>query len=184
MSITTSVFGQKTETLSILKADTTWGKEIIKFPVAWAPKVKYKGFEELRFSPGWKHPESDQFWSYVLAWNVQTDRALTAVEIAANLEYYFDGLMKPNHWAQSFPEPVVVLIKENENGNTTEFKGKMKFFDGFHTGKMITKNILAQQLFCETTGKTIIACRMSIKDFEHTVWKDLDEVKLKQDVCE
>lgn len=172
-------FGQKIEDISLIKADSTWGKEIIKFPIEWAPNLKVKGFEELLFSPKWSDPKSDQFWSLVIAWNIETETPLTLKEIENNFKGYFDGLMKPNHWATEFPNPAVNFTKKLNNN----FNGKMTLFDGFHTGKIINLNIKAEHHFCEKTKKMILVFLISPKEFKNKIWKTLNEVQLKKDFC-
>lgn len=174
---------QDLKDLSIVAADSAWGKEIIKFPVAWAPKMTIEGFEELRFSPGWSKKEDDQFWTYVLSWNITSGSLLTTEEIEQNLEAYFDGLMKPNHWAQHFAEPVVHIVRASQSSSVIGYRGKMKYFDGFHTGKMITTNIMAEQVLCKETNRTLVIFRISPKNFEHPVWNDLHTVVLKKNTC-
>jgi hypothetical protein len=79
--------------------------------------------------------------------------------------------MKPNHWATKFPEPDIHLKRE-KNG----FSGKMTFFDGFHTGKIITINIKGTQHLLEKHQKSIIYFRLSPKNFNHKIWRILQEV--------
>lgn len=168
--------------LKILKADAIWGKEIIKFPVEWAPGMTLDGFEELRFSPEWNKPDSPQFWSLVLAWKVKASQQLTLTEIKHNLKHYFDGLMKPNHWATEFPGPEVTLAFSETEENKL-LVGKMRLFDGFHTGKTIVINMSALQTYCDDTGKTIVIFRFSPKDYEHRIWEELKAITLLPNSC-
>jgi len=168
--------------LKILKADSLWGKEIIKFPVDWAPGMTLNGFEVLRFSPEWNNPGSPQFWSLVLAWKVKVDTLLTLKEIKHNLERYFDGLMKPNHWATEFSGPEVTLAF-SKTEKSKLLVGKMKIFDGFHTGKTIVINMLARQTYCNDEGKTIVVFRLSPKDYEHRIWEELKAITLLPGSC-
>ncbi len=181
--ISTAALCQDLQDLSILAADASYGKEIIKLPVDWAPNMNIEGFEELRFSPGWNELESPQFWSYVLAWNIKRPSPLSTSEIEQNLEQYFDGLMKPNHWATAFPEPVVVLFPSEDKNTKQQFKGRMKYFDGFYTGKMMTTYILAEQTFCATTQRAIVVFRISPKTIDHEVWKELATIQKKPNSC-
>jgi len=41
-----------------------WRKERIKLPPAFAPKMNWKGHEDIRFAPGMFDPKSDSFFSY------------------------------------------------------------------------------------------------------------------------
>lgn len=172
------VYGQVSKGPAIL-SENDWRKEIIKFPIEWAPNVKLEGFEELRFSPFWSNPESDQFWSLVMAWEVDSSVELTVEEVEDNFEAYFDGLMKPNHWATTFPRPAVIFISNPEKDDTHSLIGKMKFFDGFHTGKVITQNIKVEQHFQVALNKTILIFRISPKNFDHKIWNELSNIDRK-----
>jgi len=184
MFCSTIVYSQNETEPSILSAHENWRKEVIKFPIEWAPNLKLKGFEELRFAPAWSDPESDQFWSTVMAWKVNASNKLTKQEIENNFEAYFDGLMKPNHWATTFPRPTVLFIPNPEKEEPQLLIGKMKFFDGFHTGKLMTQNIKVEQHFCETTNKAIILFRFSPMNFDHPIWEKLNNIIRKPTSCE
>ena len=43
------VFGQNTEKESLIKLDTTWGKEVFPFPIGFAQNIEYVGVAEVRF---------------------------------------------------------------------------------------------------------------------------------------
>ena len=170
-------FSQGKEGLSIFKNSENWKQEIIKFPIIWAPKLKVSGFEELLFTPKWSDSTNDDFWSLIIGWKISAISSLTIKNIEYNLKSYFDGLMKPNHWAVKFSEPEI-HFKRDQNG----FSGKMTFFDGFHTGKIITVNILVNQHFFKKSQKSIIIFRLSPKSFQHKVWKKLQKIKLESNV--
>ncbi len=171
-----SSFSQEGKDLTIFENSKKWKQEIIKFPLDWAPKLNLTGFEELLFSPKWKDTKSDDFWSLVIGWKVNATLPLPLKTIEYNLYSYFDGLMKPNHWAQKFPAPIVHLRK-NKHG----FYGTMTFFDGFHTGKVIIVNILGTQKFYKEYNKSVVSFRLSTKKFHHKVWNKLTSIKIKRD---
>lgn len=168
--------GKEKEELSIFENPNNWKQEIIKFPIDWAPKLKLTGFEELLFTPKWSDPQSDEFWSLLIGWKVNTNAPLTLKEIEYNLYSYFDGLMKPNHWAKKFPEPKVIL-KNHKNS----FNGIMTFFDGFHTGKVITVNIQGDQHFFKDHKKSIVSFRLSPQNYNSEVWNSLNNIKPKKE---
>jgi len=168
-------FSQKKEDFSIFENTKNWEREIIKFPLDWAPKLNLIGFEELLFSPKWTDIKSNDFWSLLIGWKVNATSSLSLKTIEYNLYSYFDGLMKPNHWAQKFPEPIIHLRK-NMNG----FYGTLTVFDGFHTGKVMVINVLGAQYFNKKQKKSIITFRLSPKGFQHTIWKRLNRIKLKK----
>lgn len=162
---------------SILETDDTWGKEIIEFPIEWAPEMNVQGFEELRFAPEWNKPDSDQFWSLVIAWKVQAEKPLTLLEIEQNMEAYFSGLMKPNYWATTFSEPNVLFLTTGVSAKGTSFKGKMKFFDGLHTGKLVAVNVDGDQFYDASLKSSMVVFYISPKNLGHPIWKDLKTIK-------
>lgn len=172
------------DTPDILQSKDGWGKEIIVFPIDWAPKMNVKGYEDLRFAPAWSKPDHEQFWSLIMGWKINTTKELSLKTLHSNLEGYFDGLMIPNHWAQDFPKPTLEFFTYTKTEQGTKFKGKMTIFDGFHTGKTITLNILGAQKLCETTGKSVITFRFSPKEFSHQVWKELNGIIFLESACD
>jgi len=85
------IYGQ--ENAGILKAPDTWQREIIPFPLSFAPTIDFAGFEDLRFSPGWSDPGSQEFWTYSFAWYIELDSAMTEKKLAHYFNLYYDGLM-------------------------------------------------------------------------------------------
>ena len=183
LSLSVAVDAQEKDQRSIVKADSTWSTEIIPFPIEWAPKIKYIGFEELRFAPNWNDTKHQEFWTLVLSWQVETKTELPLNDLHFNLNHYFTELMKPNHWAQEFPDPVLQLNDLEVHKNETAFKGTMTFFDGFHTGKVITVNILGSQTLCKTSGKSFVVFRLSPKAYNEPIWDELNAISLKDDGC-
>jgi hypothetical protein len=169
-------FAQDDKDFKIFKNTKNWKREMIKFPVEWAPTLNVTGFEELLFTPKWSDSKNEEFWSLVIGWKIDTSNALELKKIESNFKAYFDGLMIPNHWAKKFPKPVV-NFKKSENG----FVGKMTFFDGFHTGKVITVNIKGKQLFSQKNNESVIVFRLSTKEFSNKVWNSLNDIQLTQE---
>ena len=168
-------YSQEKGKFVIFENSENWKREVIKFPIDWVPKLNLTGFEELLFSPNWKDSKSSDFWSLVMGWKVKATSQLTLKEIEYNLNSYFDGLMKPNHWAKKFPEPKIYL-RNNKNG----FYGTMTVFDGFHSGKLLILNILGEQIFDKKQKKSIITFRLSPKKYQHKIWETLNSFKLKR----
>ncbi len=174
-----ATFGQEKKELSIIKNTKNWSKEIIKFPIDWVPEIDAKGFEELLFSPKWSNKKSDEFWSLVMSWNIKSKSKLSKKKIAYYFKSYFDGLMEPNHWAKEFPKPKVTFKRSSKR----KLSGNMTFFDGFHTGKVITVNIEVEQYFCKENNNVFIIFRISPKAQNHPIWKNLYQLKLQTNIC-
>src|SRR5262245_62014555 len=71
-----------------------WGKETIKLPPAFAPDMKWKGSEELRFAPGMFKADSDTFFSYALLFWLPDDQKIDSETMQRELLEYYRGLAK------------------------------------------------------------------------------------------
>ena len=71
---------------------TKWGGERIALPPAFAPGMKLKGIEEIRFAPGMFKPDSDSFFTYVFLFAVSDDQKLTKDVIQKETLVYYQGL--------------------------------------------------------------------------------------------
>ncbi|WP_040248938.1 hypothetical protein [Psychroserpens mesophilus] len=174
---------QETDQLHIILVDSSWGKEIIKFPIDWAPKLTLEGFEELHFAPQWSNEEHEEFWSLVMAWKVKTISEIPLYELEFNLIHYFDGLMKPNHWANEFPIPLAEFSHPVTTTNGFRFAGKLTFFDGFHTGKIIKINFLGHLISCKQTKESVIVFKFSPKNYNEPIWDKLNKISVIKEIC-
>jgi hypothetical protein len=94
LSFSIVAFGQQKEEISLIQADSTWGREIIQLPFWFAPEINYTGHEDIRFAKGWEDINSVGFWTYVFAWDINLKTNPTAQFFEDNFKLYFDGLMK------------------------------------------------------------------------------------------
>jgi hypothetical protein len=71
-----------------------WAKESIALPPAFAPDMKWKGVEELRFAPGMFKADSDSFLSYTLLFWLPDDQKIDGKTMEQELLAYYRGLAK------------------------------------------------------------------------------------------
>lgn len=71
---------------------TEWKGERIALPPEFAPKMKLKGIEEIRFAPGMFKPDSDSFFSYAFVFEISQDQKLTRDVIHQETLVYYRGL--------------------------------------------------------------------------------------------
>ncbi|MCK0110169.1 hypothetical protein MWU58_12750 [Flavobacteriaceae bacterium S0825] len=176
-------YSQEEESLEVFTTDSTWIKEIIKFPINFAQDINYEGFEDLRFPQGWSNQESPNFWSYVWAWNINGIEKPSESDLEKNVQLYFDGLLGLDFYKINdvkTPKTNAVFIKK---GNT-QYVGKVKTIDTRYTKLPMTLNVLVEYYYCEIQKKTIMVFRYSPKPFDNAVWYKLNEVKLRADACE
>ena len=71
-----------------------WSGETIKLPPGFAPDMKLKGSEHIRFAPGMMKPDSDSFFSYAFAFELQPKPVLTEAVVREEFLKYYRGLCK------------------------------------------------------------------------------------------
>ncbi|QXP72549.1 hypothetical protein H0I31_02275 [Tenacibaculum sp. AHE15PA] len=176
----TTIFSQKDE-FNLIALDSTWGQEVLRFP---ARHMNYIGVGDIRFPPkGWIKPEHTFFWSYTYAWNINVNRKITEEELTLDLVKYFNSLNKVDMNAtadKKYASAKITSIKKTKS--TTFFKGYINTFDRFATNKLITLNVLIESNYCKKEKKTVILFKFSPKEFNHKVWKTLNEIKLHTSV--
>lgn len=180
-------FGQEEKSLGVLKSDTTWLKEIIEFPIGFAPEIKYTtGYEDLRFAKKWRDKTHDDFWCYMFAWHIKTHEKQTVEILEANIKSYYDGLMGVVNKKKDFkvPETTVLFIKTEDNNEDSDFIGKLYVYDSFTLEAMITLNVKAKVHYCEQNESTTILFRLSPQSFKHQTWERFNEVTLIDNLCE
>ena len=91
--LTPSAAGQPDkETPYQIPTPTGWAKETIALPPAFAPDLKWKGTEELRFAPGMFKAYAPDFFSYALLFWLPDDAAIDAKTMERELLAYYRGL--------------------------------------------------------------------------------------------
>ncbi|EDP70821.1 hypothetical protein FBALC1_08678 [Flavobacteriales bacterium ALC-1] len=180
------VFAQDEKGLDILEADSTWLKEIIKFPLSFAQDINYKGYEDLRFAKNWSKPEGSEFFTYAFVWNINLTEMPTKIMLEANMKLYYDGLMTAVNKDANLAVPESIMNfkeKATTNKSLPAFTGEMKVYDSFFTKKVITLFADVETIYCKAQNKYLILFRVSSLDFENSIWKKLLNVTLIKNAC-
>lgn len=173
----TVLYSQDEAQLYVLETPTTWKTELFTFPIGFAQDIAYEGFEDARFPEGWNKENNLNFWSYVFAWSINSNKELTENELETNLQLYFDGLMNAKGCTTA------LFVKKINSVGVSKFIGKIKTTDAFFTKKPLTFNVVVDTYYCQLQKKLILIFRFSPKAFESSVWNTLKEVKLRADSC-
>jgi len=75
-----------------LAAPEGWGGETIQLPPKFAPDMKLKGSEHIRFAPGMMKPTSDSFFCYAFVFELKAEPALTEAVLKEEFLKYYRGL--------------------------------------------------------------------------------------------
>jgi len=178
-------FGQKKEEINLIQADSTWGKEIIKIPFWFAPEINFKGNEDIRFAKGWEEIDSAGFWTLVFVWDMNLNTKPTTKFFEDTIKLYFDGLMKVVNEDKELiiPKTNTSFLENKTNNGITTFTGFVETYDAFTTKKMITLQVTIESYYCEKNKNHIPLFRFSPQTFKHTIWKELNKIKLRETVC-
>lgn len=168
---------------ALVKADSSWGKEVFNFPLSFAPEIKYSGTEEAWFPKGWAHKDSASFWSYAFAWKIETKAALTPTDLENDLQYYFDGLMSDRLGLskEKVPATIALLIQTASPENSSYFTGKVQIYDAFTLKKNLVLHVTVEQLFCKQRLHSILLFRFSPKETGHAIWEKLNKLTIHQE---
>ena len=177
MSIWLSVNAQNhsEQEIGVLESDSTWLKEIIRFPIGFAPEITYEGYEDLRFSKKWRDNAHEDFWCYMFVWHVENSQELSTTNLEQQMKFYYDGLMKAVNKKKDFevPETTVLFIKNEGDNRDVDFIGKLQVYDSFNTEAMITLNVRVKTHHCVGTKTTDIVFRFHRKALIMKFGKDL-----------
>ena len=59
----------------------------------------------------------------------------------------------------------------------------MKIYDRFATNSVITLHVTLKSYYCKKKNMTTLVFRVSTKEFNQKIWKELKSVKLNDNLC-
>jgi len=166
----------------------TWRSERIPFPLGFAPELKYKGFEELRFGPGMFQPKSDTYWTYVFFWWIEGDVNLGQQQLEQDLDNYYRGLSRAvggrkfKIETSKVASSVTAVVQKNLDDPI--FTGTLNTYDAFATGKLLKLNLEISRRHFAKLNRTFYFFAVSPKPRNEPVWKQMQAIgssfKVKQ----
>ena len=164
------------EKVSSIKIVTpkTWGKEIIQLPPSFAPDMKYRGIEDIRFAPGMFKPESSSFFTYVFLLDGKCGDKLDKKTVETEIMAYYKGLAKAVG-GKKFKIDTDAFKIDLKSTVDSEYKGTLDWIEPFKTGK---KQILNLKIFTwQSKEKHFLFAMVSPAKEESKIWKTLAEIK-------
>lgn len=163
-----------------------WGKESIALPPAFAPKMAWKGEEELRFAPSWLKADSDTFFSYALFFWLPADQKVDKDAVEKELLAYYRGLATAvlrSKKQEAEVSAFAVTLKESaaEKRATGEavsaYAGELKWTEPFTTGKPQTLRLEIHAWRVEKHKHHCVFICASPQPEAAAVWKALREIR-------
>lgn len=172
-----------------LAAPKDWGGETISLPPGFAPDLKLKGSEHIRFAPGMMKPASDSFFSYAFAFELQSKPDLTETVVKEEFLKYYRGLCKavlngklPDVDPSKFTVELQRVKSDAEGTSdtkpaalTTRYTGKLDWIEPFATKKPQKLNL---EIWTWSRGDRnfLFAC-VSPQPQDAAIWKQLRAIR-------
>jgi hypothetical protein len=166
----------------VYNAPSAWSHETIIFPMDFAPEISYKGFEELRFAPGWGDPNSSDKWAYTILWWLDGVYNFNEKTLQQNLESYYTGLTKRRAIAEKLdmnawtPAKSQVQKIKTSKGDRETFTATTAIFDSQVTKKPGTLYFKIHVKDCPDKTKTILLIEVAENVFTAAAWQQLDKI--------
>ena len=171
-----------------LAAPTGWGGETIQLPPGFAPDMKLKGSEHIRFAPGMMRPASDSFFCYAFVFDLQPKPVLTEAVVKNEFLKYYRGLCKavlqgepPDVDPSAFTLELRVksTVKpssdEQEADTVVRYTGTLDWVEPFATKKPQKLN-LELRTWAANDRNFIFVC-VSPQTRESAIWKQLHAIR-------
>ena len=177
------VYGQQEEFRFVAPKD--WKSERIDFPLGFAPKINYEGFEELRFAPGMFDPKSESYFTYTFFWWIK-EQNITPEQLEKDLVNYFQGLTsavgksKGQDYDLSKVKAKVIPLAENKTKlpyKTKNYQAVVDTYDAFASKNLLTLNMEITIFNCADAKRTISFFCVSPKSKNEAIWKQMQEIR-------
>ena len=160
-----------------------WRFERIDFPLPFAPKLKYDGFEELGFAPGMFDAQSETYFTYIFAMKITTDISIDVKMLRSLLETYYRGLCRAVAKGTEFDideSKILSTVAEDhyEAKDSRHFTVTLESYDPFVTGKPLKLHLEMLVVEKSPSDHRIFAI-VSPTPADSSVWNQLRELKKK-----
>jgi hypothetical protein len=170
-----------------LAAPEGWTGETIAIPPGFAPDMKLKGTEHIKFAPGMMKPAADSFFCYAFVFELQPQPALTEAVVKEEFLKYYRGLCK-NVLQGKLPDVdpskftlELQLVKSDAvldpkaADKPAEYTGTLDWVEPFATKKS-QKLHLELQTWSKNDRNYISAC-VSPQASDTPIWKQLRAIR-------
>jgi len=163
-------------------APKTWDSEKFSFPADFAPTIRYKGFEDIRFAPGWGNAASNEKWLYTFVWWLDGSYPFTEKILTQDIEAYYTGLTRQRAVADKLdmnlftPAKTQVQKINTAKGDIASYTATVNIFDAQVTKK---PGILYMKIHVKKIGdttRTVVLFEVAASPFTAPVWQQADKI--------
>lgn len=163
-----------------LAAPAGWGGETIKLPPGFARDMKWTGVEHIRFAPGMMKGDSETFFCYAFAFELDRNTDLTQESIKAEFLKYYRGLCTavaggriPDLDTSKFAFKLVAT--KTAVGETANYTGALDWIEPFATRKPQQLNVEIRT-WTDSEHNFVFAC-VSPQASDTAIWKQLHKIR-------
>jgi hypothetical protein len=171
-----------------LNAPEGWRKERIVLPPPFAPDMKLKGLEEIRFAPGMFQLQSDSFFSYVFVFQLENKPELSQEIMERELLAYYRGLatavLKSRNASVDTNTFTLKLTKASAIDDAPkppqiprQFTGDLKWVEPFVTGQSQTLHLELQSWKSQDSNHRFMFVCASPKPKTTAIWRQMREIR-------
>ena len=165
-----------------------WKKERISLPPPFAPDMKLKGLEELRFAPGMFQAQSDSYFSYVFVFQVEDKPELTLEVMEKELLAYYRGLAgavlnsrtlsaDTNAFTLKLTEAGAIDEAPKPPQTPKQYTGDLMWVEPFVTGKPQTLHLEIETWKRGDSNHRYMFVCVSPKPKTATIWRQMREIR-------
>lgn len=166
-----------------------WNTESIELPPkGFAPDMKWKGQEEIRFAPGMFKPDAADFFSYALLFWLPDGEKIDPKTMESELLTYYRGLSKTvlagkkqevdvTKFTLAIKEAKEKAGKRASGEAFTAYVGELKWVEPFATGKAQTLHFEIQTWAVAKHKHQCVFICVSPKPATDDMWKSLREIR-------
>jgi hypothetical protein len=166
---------------------TGWRKEKFALPPSFAPDMKWKGTEELRFAPGTFKANAPDFFSYAMLFWLSDDAKINAHTMETELLAYYRGLAatilkgKKKEADTSAFSLTITAARQPDRRPSGEaaaaYVGELTWIEPFTTGKPQTLRLEIQSWPSASHKHHCLFVCASPQPQASAVWKTLREIQ-------
>jgi hypothetical protein len=161
-----------------------WRFESFDFPLPWAPRLAYRGTEDIAFAPDFDDRAGSNYHSLVWFWWLEGRPEIDAGSLRASLLQYFQGLTAERGTSYHFTprlDQVAVTVAPPPSGSAPAraqaavYHGDAVTYDTH--GQLITLHFDIEARLCTDAGRTALLFTLSPQPLDAPIWRQMESIR-------
>lgn len=167
---------------TLLPEPANWEFERFELPPSVAPRIVYKGIEELRFPPGFAKKDTATYFTYAFIAQLDNVVAISQDDIKDYLVKYYKGLcnfVARDRKLSIDTTQIAATVEQKKDlpANDIMYNASVNLFGVFADGAALKLNLEIKSLINPVARKTYLVLIASPLEKTDAVWKKLYEIR-------